>query len=86
MNKQYIRTVSVVFQADLLKDNPRTYTYLVPPTLRDRPDLTPGSLAVVFVRERFECVSIIGMDPPLDPNAKYEYKSIIDIVTKHPAK
>ena len=78
--QHHIKTVSVVFQNDLLKDKPRHYTYLCPPSLT--PALT--NLAVVFVRDRFECVSIVGLNPPLDPNAKFEYKAIIDIVEKHP--
>lgn len=76
-----ITTVSVCFQADLLKENPRTYTYKVPLALAEV--ALPCALAVVFVRDRFECVSIIGINPPLDPNAKFEYKYIIDVVERH---
>lgn len=75
-----ITTVSVCFQADLTKDKPRHYTYLVPPSLTPR--IT--DLAVVFVRDRFECVSIVGLNPPLDPAAKFEYKPIVGIVEPHP--
>lgn len=78
--QHHIKTVSVVFQNDLLKEKPRHYTYLVPPSLT--PKIT--DLAVVFVRGKFECVSIVGLNPPLDVNAKFEYKPIIDIVTTHP--
>ena len=74
------KTVSVVFQNDLLKDKPRHYTYLVPPGLTPKLQDT----AVVFVRGKYECVSIVGLDPGLDPDAKFEYKPIIDIVTTHP--
>lgn len=80
INMNTIKTVSVVFQNDLLKEKPRHYTYLVPP------GLTPKStdLAVVFVRGKYECVSIVGINPPLDPDAKFEYKPLVDIVEPHP--
>lgn len=74
-----IKSVSVVFQNDLLKDQPRTYTYKVPKGLTPK----PADVAIVFVRDRYECVSIVGINPPLDPNAKFEYKYILDIMEKH---
>jgi hypothetical protein len=80
MPANLITTVSVCFQADLGKSNPRLYTYLVPPTLHPK----VSDVAIVFVRNRFECVPIIGLNPPLDPEARYEYKPIIDIVERHP--
>ena len=43
-------------------------------------------MAVVSVRDRFECVLIISLNPPLDPNAKFEYKEIIDLVEDHRTK